>query len=635
MQMRKLFIPVLFLALSLRFCEAEVFPGDDFNANAGSSAEALQQWYNSKGLWETTGWWNAAHCVEAIEGVIVANNGGQYLKVLDKTFRRNNGKDFLNEFYDDEGWWALAWIRAFDLTGESRYLKMAKTIFADMAGGWDAHCDGGIWWKKDRRYKNAIANELFLLVAVELHQRTPGDSGPGSYLDWATREWTWFKNSGMINSQNLVNDGLNRMCQNNRRTAWTYNQGVILGGLTEMYKVTGDTSHLNQAIAIADAAIATLIYTNGILREPCEPDNCHGADVPQFKGIFIRYLTDLHDLTRRPAYSELLLKNAHSVWANDRDSSNRFGMRWTGPIESVDAARHSSAMMVINSVAEPVTANLSFAKGSGNPAFNHEVGAASGTLAWTCNPTNTTRAGFMQSGPYLLSLPAGVHSVCFRMAVGTPSKSATNLVRLDVRESNGGAILAARDIAWCDFVKANQPQNFELAFTTTSAGNPLEFRAYWNNVPGAPALTITDVTLGGAQAWTAANLDHDLGQLDGMNAWCADAIRNRVSGYLVKGPGTGELPAGKHCAVFELKVDNFVWDDAKIATLSVAEAESGHVIVSRDVTRKEFPNTLYRTFALNFAAAAGKRYDFRTYWHAAPQAPRLTQRSVTISDVRR
>src|ERR1700694_1698113 len=105
-----------------------VMPGDDFNANASIAAESLQRWYNSKGLWDTTGWWNAAHCVEAIENAIVANNGGQYRDVLAKTFRRNSGKNFLNEFYDDEGWWALAWIRAFDLTGDLRYLKMAKTI---------------------------------------------------------------------------------------------------------------------------------------------------------------------------------------------------------------------------------------------------------------------------------------------------------------------------------------------------------------------------------------------------------------------------------------------------------------------------------------------------------------------------
>src|SRR5207248_9208110 len=112
-------------------------------------------------------------------------------------------------YYDDEGWWALTWIKAYDLTGETRYLDMAKSLFDDMKGGWDEAGGGGVWWNKDRKYKNAIANELFLTVAARLHQRTPGDGGKESYIEWAQREADWFEASGMINAQNLVNDGLN------------------------------------------------------------------------------------------------------------------------------------------------------------------------------------------------------------------------------------------------------------------------------------------------------------------------------------------------------------------------------------------------------------------------------------------
>jgi predicted alpha-1,6-mannanase (GH76 family) len=611
---------------------SEVVPGDDFNANAQTAALTLQRWYNHRGLWDTTDWWNAANCVEALEEAIVANNGQSYLPVLDNTFDLNSGKSFLNEYYDDEGWWALAWIRAFDLTGQDRFLTMAKTIFSDMTGGWSDRCGGGIWWKKNNRYKNAIANELFLLVAVRLHQRTPGDEGPGSCLDWAQREWAWFKQSGMINSQNLINDGLNRDCQNNGRTTWTYNQGVILGGLADLYKTTGDTNYLNQAAAIADAAIHTLVDANGILKEPCESGDCHGGDVPQFKGIFIRNLAYLHDVAPRREYFDFLLRNAHSVWFNDRDSTNHLGLRWTGPFDRADAARHSSAMFAITAVAQPMTRQLPFAGGAGSATFNHSTGSASGTLAWTCNAADAP--GFMLSGLCLESLPEGIHVAHFRMAASRPGKSARPLVRLDIRDSRDARILAARDVPWSSFADATQSRDFLLPFTNNAAGDPLELRVYWNAAANAPVVTISDVTVDGGLNWTAANLAHEIGRLDGRNTWTADPMRDRASGFLATGPRTRELPAGKCSAAFELKVDNFNWDTSVVATISVVETGAGKTVASRDLRRNEFATTLYQTFLLDFKAVSGKRYDFRTYWHYAPHAPCLTQRSLTVQATR-
>jgi hypothetical protein len=39
----------------------------------------------------------------------------------------------------------------------------------------------------------------------------------------------------MINSHNNINDGLSlKICENNGHTVWSYNQGVILGGLVEL-----------------------------------------------------------------------------------------------------------------------------------------------------------------------------------------------------------------------------------------------------------------------------------------------------------------------------------------------------------------------------------------------------------------
>src|SRR6516162_1042370 len=119
---------------------AGVGPGDDFNANTEDAASSLQGWYNGSGLWDTTGWWNAANCLEAIENLSVAENGGPYSGIFAKTFSRNNARDFLNEYYDDEGWWALAWLRAYDITGDNQYLEMARRIFKDLTNGWTTVC---------------------------------------------------------------------------------------------------------------------------------------------------------------------------------------------------------------------------------------------------------------------------------------------------------------------------------------------------------------------------------------------------------------------------------------------------------------------------------------------------------------
>ena len=182
---------------------------------------------------------------------------GRCANVITTTFTaaQSQHAKFVNTYYDDNAWWALAWIAAFDLTRESRYLEAARTIFAWNTAAWDNSCGGGLRWHAKSTYKNAITNELFITLAALLHQRSPG----GGYLTWAQRGWEWFIARGFIGPAGLVNDGITLACQNNGATTWTYNQGVILGGLAALSEITGDRGYLTQGEAIAAAALRGLL----------------------------------------------------------------------------------------------------------------------------------------------------------------------------------------------------------------------------------------------------------------------------------------------------------------------------------------------------------------------------------------
>ncbi|MFZ4239012.1 glycoside hydrolase family 76 protein [Streptomyces murinus] len=316
-----------------------------------AAATALMMSYDrGTGLFGGNGWWTAANALTAVIDNARVSGMPSYKYAISTTYDKNlgaQGGNFTNDYLDDTGWWGLAWVAAYDATGDSRYLSTARTDADHMNAYWTGTCGGGVLWNETKTYKNAITNELFLQLNAALHNRIPGDT---AYLDRARQEWSWFRQSGMINQDHMINDGLTDACANNGQTTWTYNQGVVLGGLTELYRATGDNGLLDTARQLADAS-TTRLQTDGVLREPGESDGCTG-DGPSFKGAYVRGLGRLNAQLSGHPYAATLTRWADTAYAKDRNTLDQYGPHWNGGSGITDYGCQQSVLDLLNAAGQ-------------------------------------------------------------------------------------------------------------------------------------------------------------------------------------------------------------------------------------------------------------------------------------------
>lgn len=332
-----------------------------------AAADALMSSYDPYNGWWPSSWWNSAATLTSLVDFARTTGTHDYDWAVARTYDRNKGTfaagvrssdaiegHFISRSIDDSGWWAIAWIDAYDYTGDARYLDEAVTISGYVQQYWDpGTCGGGVWWDRERTYKNAVTNGQYLWLATALHQRIPGDT---VWLQRARTAAAWFRTSGMINSSGLVNDGLTSACANNGGTVWSYNQGLAIGGFTELWKSTGDGSLLATARTLADAAINSPALTrDGVLTESCDVGSASCDDnQKQFKGIFVRNLADLAKATGSSTYQGYLQKQADTLWARDRSSLNALGQRWAGTLPNqTDWRTQAGALGALTACAGP------------------------------------------------------------------------------------------------------------------------------------------------------------------------------------------------------------------------------------------------------------------------------------------
>jgi len=231
----------------------------------------------------TFNYWPQAHALDVMLDADSRTGQKKYTDQYNKWYdgvQTKNGGSFLNYFYDDMEWNALATLRAFDVTGDTKWKDAAGGIWTDIRGGWNAVQDGGIAWNKgETGYKNTPANAPACILAARLYTRFNNADD----LDWAKKIYSWLKGHLYDAGSGFVYDGMNKNGDGQvDMNAFTYNQGVFIGAALELYQITKDPSYLNDAIKTADNTLSSssLTTSDRLLKDEGQGDG------GLFKGIF-------------------------------------------------------------------------------------------------------------------------------------------------------------------------------------------------------------------------------------------------------------------------------------------------------------------------------------------------------------
>lgn len=318
------------------------------------SADYLEAAAPSTGA--VTGYWTFAQAFDAVLDGVERTQGAHFAGWIEALYAAQNARGFTRDFYDDENWMALALIRATDLSGDSKYLNQAKTLYADIEAAWDTSCcgahPGGIWWDRAHTQKATASNAGPAITGVRLAART----GDKQYLDFAKKVYAYWRGN-MVDPTSFEVYDHNDPTGKITKYRFTYNEGLMIGAAVELWRATKDPAFLVDAEHIAGHMLAaeTVSTSYGKVLFDGTNGQC-GGDCQQFKGIGYRYLKSLYDNDySHIEYGATLRASAESIWALARAPGNAFATDWAGPATasaSIDA--QSSAAMALELFAESV-----------------------------------------------------------------------------------------------------------------------------------------------------------------------------------------------------------------------------------------------------------------------------------------
>jgi predicted alpha-1,6-mannanase (GH76 family) len=248
-----------------------------------------------------------------------------------RSHRLRNGGSWLNNYYDDMAWLALALEHAGRGTGLDVHRALDK-LARQFVSAWVPEDGGGIPWRKQDQFFNAPANGPAGIFLARY----------GDRLRRAQQMADWIDATLIDPETHLVFDGIK--AGSLVRAQYTYCQGVVLGLETELAVRTGDPRHAPRVHRLV-AAVNEHMAAGGVL------PGAGGGDGGLFGGITARYLAlvatalpgdSAAAAAARDTAGKLVLSSAKSAWDYRRSLAGLplFGPFWDRAAElpTVDGA---------------------------------------------------------------------------------------------------------------------------------------------------------------------------------------------------------------------------------------------------------------------------------------------------------
>jgi predicted alpha-1,6-mannanase (GH76 family) len=351
--MKSIFSLLLLPALLMACGNNEPHPNNvsesaiDWEAAADSSSQSLIDNYwnadkhhfnnDNQGNIGRYDYWPEAHGLDVLVDAYSRTGDNRYKTAIydfHEGVKAKNGDRFWNNYYDDMAWHGLAHLRALEATGDTRYEESAKALWEWILEGWDSNDGGGIRWNHDNtdagKSKGVPSNGPAAIIAARRWQKYGKAEMVQGKTDsaWLVLIYDWMKGHRFEPQTGRVFES-----KTDTNGDWTYNAGTFIGAAIEFYNITGEKTYLNDAIKTSDWATSTLINTdNRVLSDWAEQQD---HDVNLFKGIFVRYFTQLivHEQlpeVNRKRYLSFMENSAEYLWSEGvhKSPSVLFGYHW-------------------------------------------------------------------------------------------------------------------------------------------------------------------------------------------------------------------------------------------------------------------------------------------------------------------